>query len=377
MPEVSSGRLWSGLAGLIALVVAGQLLWAVLAWNSGGTDGMPAPVPKSPGKGAVNTSPEQGTGVTIGSRKRYFNAFPPLVKFDIDTAEDAGASIADEEYVLGVEVDGESRAYPLNMLGGRLYSEVVNDTLGGRPIAVTFCSLCEAPLVFSRRVDEKTLTFQVSGELVNSNMIINDVDTVSGWVQLLGRAVDGPLKGKQLERLPSVWTDWKTWRAGHPETTAIRLERFTEKYSPIVPGATSLKKPAFIDDLQWGLAGQGKARSWSFSQLARERVVNDSFDGRPLLIVSDPERPSPTGFDRRLDDKELTFCLRGGDLIDEATGSTWDPSSGRAIRGPLEGRRLTPVSGTIAVRSIWRKFHPDGEVWAPVDPSPEPTPKGQ
>ncbi len=196
-------------------------------------------------------------------------------------------------------------------------------------------------------------------------MLIKDVETRSGWLQLLGRAIDGPLKGKRLERLPSTGTDWKTWRAGHPGTTAIRLTRGTKKYSPDGPGVAPAKKRTFLDALQWGLTGEGRARSWPFSRLVRERVVNDSFDGRPLLLLFEPEWPGPVGFDRRIDGRELTFRRRGDDLVDEPTGSTWDPSTGRATGGPLEGRRLDPVAGTIASTAIWRGFYPDSETWVP------------
>ena len=303
------------------------------------------------------------------SYRRVYNAFPPLRRFQAVTAQEAGSAIADDEFVLGVEVDGNARAYPLNMLGnpGR---EVVNDTLGGRPVAVTFCGLCKTPLVFSRRVDEKTLTFYVSGVLVESNMLIQDVETRSGWIQLLGKAVDGPLEGKELERIPSVWTDWKTWRTRYPATTAILLGRGGKSYSQTALG-TGSSRQRVIDDLQWGLVGADKARSWPFSRLAKQRVVNDFFAGTPLLLVFDPDRLSPTGFDRRLGGKELTFRFRGDDLIDEATGSVWDPITGKALHGTLEGRRLSPVSGTIATVSTWLVFHPDGEVWDPSSPSSE------
>src|SRR5262249_25411771 len=141
-----------------------------------------------------------------------------------------GSEIADDEFVLGVEIAGEARAYPLNMMGTP-GSEVVNDRLGGQLVAVTFCGLCEAPLVFSRRLDDKTLTFYVSGMVIGSNMVIKDVETRSEWSQLLGRAVAGPLEGKELQQFPSVWVDWKTWRTAHPRTTAIRLVRGSGKYS--------------------------------------------------------------------------------------------------------------------------------------------------
>jgi hypothetical protein len=350
--------IWAGLAGLAAAFpLAGLMLWTASGWDAGEGGVAPVPVPKRS---------ERETTDYFWSRRRVYDAFPPLLRFAVVTAQDVGSTIADDEFVLGVEVDGQARAYPLNMLG-HPGSEVVNDTLGERPVAVTFCGLCETPLVFSRQLDDRTLTFYVSGKVVESNMLIKDVETRSGWIQLLGKAVEGPLTGKELRRFPSVWTDWKAWRTAHPGTTAILLVRGSKKYSRSAVRATSSSDRVF-DALQWGLARDGKARSWPFSRLARHLVVNDSFAGMPLLVAFDPEALSPTGFDRRLGGVELTFRRRGTDLIDDTSGSAWDPVTGLALRGPLEGRRLSLVAGTIATRNAWLVFHPDSEVWDPGEP---------
>jgi hypothetical protein len=362
MPQGSPRRFWFGIAGLASVVIAGQVLWATLAMNSGGPPAIPIPVAKS-------------LEMPKGSWRRIYESFPPLVDFRVESAEAVGSSILDDEYVLGVESEGESRAYPLNMLG-RPGAEVVNDRLGGRPIAVTFCGLCETLLVFSRQLDDRTLTLYVSGTLVDGNMLIKDVETRSGWVQLLGKAVDGPLKGKELERLPATWTDWKTWRESHPSTTAIQLGRGTKRYTPASTEVGTSRRQWFLESLQWGLASGGKARSWPAFGLARERVANDSFDGRSLLVVFDPRTLGLSGFDRHVDGRELTFRWRGDDLVDDPSGSTWDPSTGRATRGPLEGRRLDPVAGTISTTAIWRAFHPQTEVWTPAGSPGDSTPEG-
>jgi Protein of unknown function (DUF3179) len=361
MPGVSPRRFWMGLAGsAAAFLLAGLMVWAATGWDA--EEEGPAPIrvatrPREPAADADHS----------WSRRRIYDAFPPLLQFATVTAREAGSAIADDEFVVGVEVRGEARAYPLNMLG-HPGSEVVNDAIGGVPVAVTFCGLCETPLVFSRRLDDKTLTFYVSGVVVESNMLIRDVETRSGWIQVLGRAVDGPLEGKELQQFPAVWTDWKSWRTAHPGTTAILLRRGSRKYSNTAIGITSSRQRVF-EALQWGLARDGKARSWPFSRLARRTVVNDTFAGIPLLIAFDPETLSPTGFDRRLDGGEaLTFARRGTELVDETTGSVWDPVTGRALRGPLAGRRLSLVAGTIATTATWRAFHPDSEVWDSGEP---------
>ncbi len=364
MVSVRSRAFWAGLVALSALPVSAAV---VLVLSDPGPDD-PGRVPARLSKRSENEEKIRSSG-----RWQVYDAFPPLFRIKAVTAAEVGSAIADDEFVLGVEVEGEARAYPLNMMG-HPGSEVVNDTLGGQPVAVTFCGLCETPLVFSRRVDDRTLTFYVSGVVIDSNMLIKDVETRSEWVQLLGKAVGGPFEGKELQQYPAVWVDWKTWRAEHPGTTAVLLARGSRKYSISAVRATASRGRA-LDALQWGLSRGGKARSWPFSRLARRPVVNDSFAGLPLLIVFDPESFNPTGFDRRLGERELTFRRRGTELIDETTGSVWDPVTGEALRGALAGRRLSPVAGTIATASTWRAFHPDTEVWdagGPAEPSPGP-----
>jgi hypothetical protein len=355
---VSPRARWAGL--VVASLGLGLGVGLSSGWDPWAADVAPGPVLKAP---------EPEVPGLARSRERMYDPFPPLVRFAVVAARDAGDTIADDEFVLGAEVGGEARAYPLNMLG-HPGSEVVNDTLGGEPIAVTFCGLCETPLVFSRRVDDRTLTFHVSGIVVESNMLIRDVETRSGWIQLLGEAIEGPLKGEELRRFPSVWTDWKTWRAAHPGTTAVSLARGSRKYSrSTVSALSSLER--VHEAFQWGLARDGRARSWPFPRLAKQRAVNDSFGGIPLLITFDPQTLSPVAFDRRLDGRALTFRRRGDDLVDEATGSRWDPVTGLALGGPLEGRRLPMVAGTIATTRTWRAFHPDGEIWDPDAPPSE------
>ena len=359
MSLLLSGKFWIGLIGSI---VASLLVCLMLF------------VPYLLDDGVANDSSLR-VGGRLGERtedkswkrERIFDPFPPLVGLPTVTAQGVGAAIADDEFVVGVEVEGEPRAYPLNMLG-HPGSEVINDTIGRTPVAVTFCGLCETPLVFSRRVDDRTLTFFVSGVLIESNMRIEDVETRSGWIQLLGKAVDGPLEGRELRQFPAAWTDWKTWRTAHPGTKALLLSRGSRKYSRSAIAATSSRERVF-ESLQWGLTREGKARSWPFARLARQPVVNDAFDGIPLLIAFDPATLSPTAFDRRLDGRVLTFVRKDAALIDEATGSAWDPLTGQALHGSLVGRRLATIGGTIATTSTWKSFHPNTEVWDSGDPS--------
>lgn len=126
--------------------------------------------------------------------------------------------------VIGVNINGQARAYPIRMLN---VHELVNDTLGGVPILVTYCPLCDSAVVFDRRVDGEVPTFGVSGLLYNSNVLMydrqDDATQESLWSQLQARAVTGPAaaEGKTLEILPSAMTTWAMWRDTHPQTTIL------------------------------------------------------------------------------------------------------------------------------------------------------------
>ena len=352
---------WVAIAAITATATL-SLLPGLLEW-------LPFHTPES----AVIISVPSGERKPDGPRHEYmmtFSAFPPLVRFEVVSAKEVGSRIADDEFVLGAEVDGVPRAYPLNMLG-KPGSEVVNDSLGGQPIVATFCGLCETPLVFSRQVDDRILTFHVSGLAIDSSMLIEDVETRSGWIQIEGRAVEGPLQGKTLGQFPAVWIDWKAWRAAHPSTTAVLLSRGSRKYSRTIAGKSAASRAAWLDAMQWGLARNGQTGSWPFAAMAAHPVVNDTFAGLPLLLAFNADSLSTTAFDRRTDGRVLNFTLRGDKLVDVETGSTWNPLTGRALSGPLAGHRLSPVNGTVSTRRAWIAHHPESRAWPSPDLSRE------
>ncbi len=222
---------------------------------------------------------------------------PPLVGFPVVSVEDAGPNVRDECFVVGVELNGECRAYPLNMLS-RPDHHVLDDTLGGQPIAVTWCGLCQSPMVYARRVAGTTLTLFVSGALHGENMVMKDVETGSEWPQMLGEATEGPFVGKSLEQIPSVWTDWKTWRTEHPKTTVVKIDQTVDYYRHDPTSANATWENRYFSNLQWGITRGSKAISWPLRELARHPAVNDSFADLPLVIVYDSARATISAFVR-------------------------------------------------------------------------------
>ena len=155
------------------------------------------------------------------------DGIPAITDPAVVPASSAGY-LRQDEPIIGVEVEGEARAYPLRVL---VWHENVNDTLGGQPIAVTYCPLCHSSVVFNRKVGGEVREFGISGLLWNSNVLLYDRQRGSGkkeslWSQVGMRAVCGPAarRGLRLEALSSQLLSWQRWRQRHPETTVLSLD---------------------------------------------------------------------------------------------------------------------------------------------------------
>ena len=122
--------------------------------------------------------------------------------------------LAPQEPVIGLVVKGDARAYPLRIL---TWHEIVNDEIGGLPVAVTYCPLCNSAVVFDRRLGEQVLEFGVTGNLRNSDMVMYDRNTESWWQQFLGEAIVGELTGSRLKVLPARLESWENFADRQPE----------------------------------------------------------------------------------------------------------------------------------------------------------------
>jgi hypothetical protein len=119
-----------------------------------------------------------------------------------------------QEPVIEVVVARDARAYPIQIL---VWHEIVNDTVGGIPVAVTFCPLCNTAIAFDRRVDGRTLDFGTTGNLRSSDLVMYDRQTESWWQQFGGRALVGELTGERLEQVPARIVAWSEFAQAHPD----------------------------------------------------------------------------------------------------------------------------------------------------------------
>lgn len=142
-------------------------------------------------------------------------------------------NLPDGEMVIGLAINGDSRAYPAGILYNR---EMVNDTVGGVPTLITWCPLCYAALAHRRSMDHDTFTFGNQGALYKGAMTWFDHSTGSIWSQPSGQAIAGPLAGAKLTLMPSQLTTWGQWRAAHPETRVLTTAMPAQPYRGRQPG---------------------------------------------------------------------------------------------------------------------------------------------
>jgi len=231
------------------------------------------------------------------------DGIPALSDPAVLRAEDAGY-LRDADRVAGVSIDRESRAYPLRILN---YHEIVNDTLGDVPIAVTYCPLCDSVAVFDRRGGDGVREFGVSGLLYNSNVLMYDRGgrPESLWSQAAARGVSGPGAGEALEALPVELTTWEDWKSRHPKTTVLSTETGharnynTNPYRgyfrsrglmfPVRP--LDKRLPAKTPVL--GVWSNGKARAYPPAAFNSQNTSTEQqLDGKPFELVYDPQHES-------------------------------------------------------------------------------------
>ncbi|HEY5720241.1 MAG TPA: DUF3179 domain-containing protein [Gammaproteobacteria bacterium] len=316
------------------------------------------------------------------------DGIPSIDRPRFDSAERAGSWLDPREPVIVVTRGVQARAYPLQIL---IFHEIVNDEFDGLPLAVTFCPLCNAAIVFDRRLDGRVLEFGTTGLLRMSDLVMYDRQTASWWQQFTGRAIVGALNGATLNQLPAQIVAFAEFRAGHPDGAV--LSRDTGHRRPygrnpyrgydrignhpfLFDDPTDPRLPAMERVLN--VAVGGGERLYPFGLFRDRPLIHDELAGTPLVVMArhgtlsvlDREAiaesraiHSASAFDRRLDGEPLEFELRAGAIVDRATGSEWN-LLGQALRGPLQGRRLRPLAGGVHFAFAWLAFNPEVEIYA-------------
>ncbi len=193
-------------------------------------------------------------------------------------AVDKAQTLTDTMPVIGLVMKGEAKAYPLDIL---IRHEIVNDTIAGIPVTVTFCPLCNAAIVFDRRLGGQVLDFGTTGNLRNSDMVMYDRQTESWWQQFLGQAIVGELTGKRLDAFPSRLESWAKFKARAPNGLVLAppggrpygVNPYRKYDSSRQPFLYSGEMPENIAPLARVVSLEDKSQAWSLDLLRSKRQV--------------------------------------------------------------------------------------------------------
>jgi hypothetical protein len=312
------------------------------------------------------------------------DGIPPLDEPKFRSIEESEDSLDETEPVIALAIDGDARAYPVDIM---IWHEIVNDTVGGIPVTVTYCPLCNSAVTYERTIGGTETTFGTSGSLYASALVMYDRATESLWTHLDGRAIAGTLAGTELEAIPSPLLSWADFKAAYPDGQVLSRDTgFNRNYGqnpyfgydnpdtePFLflgtPDERARAKQRVVGvsvgdastayTLEAVSGGSAKATShlvgdsdivifWKAGQNSALEGA-DTSDGRDVGSVA--------VFLPTVDGQTLTFTAESDTFTDTETESVWD-ITGRAISGELEGSRLEQIPHLDTFWFAWSTYRP-------------------
>jgi hypothetical protein len=310
------------------------------------------------------------------------------------TIREADAWLADRDPVALVSLNGEDRAYPLSIM---IWHEIVNDEIGGRPVSVTYCPLCNTTIAFDREFRGRTLDFGTTGRLRHSDLVMYDRQTETWWQQATGEGLVGEHAGEQLTFVPVTVISWRDVKEQKPSARVLSRDTgfpraFTQRYGRNPYEGYDRGSGPWQQFFRFGredgrlpamerivaLEHDDEHLALPFSVLGEERVANVDVGGRRVVVFWAPgtasavdnstiaqgrDVGSSSTFSPELGGRSLTFEPAGDGLFqDRQTGSTWN-LSGRATAGPVAGSQLTEIVHGNHFWFAWVVFRPETSVW--------------
>ena len=258
--------------------------------------------------------------------------------------------------VIGVTNNGEAKAYPIQFLG---YHHQVQDTVGGKLMIITYCTVCRTGRVYEPLVNGKPEKFRLVG-MDHFNAMFEDATTKSWWRQVSGEAITGRLKGQQLPEVFSTQTSLADWLQLNPNSLVMQAdENFIKSYDSTFKfeSGTSKSKLTGTDSLSWkdkswviGVKAGKETKAYDWNQLKKEKLIQDKIGSTPVLIVLSKNDKSFFAFERPGDNS--TFSLSGDTLI---AGNYRYRVDGRGIDTSFA---LKPLPATQEFWHSWRTFNP-------------------
>lgn len=260
------------------------------------------------------------------------DGIPALDMPDVITASEADY-LEDTDRVLGIEIRGRARAYPIRILN---HHEIVNDVVGGEMIAVTWCPLCGSGVAFESEVDGHALEFGVSGLLYNSDVLMYDHQTQSLWSQIMKTAVTGEMKGTKLTTISLVHTTWRDWHSKHPDTEVLSTRTGYRRNYGRNPYAGYERQSRLYFPVS------GESRAYPRKSLVAGLEVDGHFKAYPFEEL-------------KIGPEKFTDTV-GGVQVEVS----YDDENGTASIVSPDGKKLSTM---ILYWFAWSAFHPDTQIY--------------
>ncbi len=313
------------------------------------------------------------------------DGIPPIDHPAFVPVRGADEWIGDREPVIVFEHDGDVRAYPWQIL---IWHEIVNDEVGGLPVSITYCPLCNTAIAFDRRLDGRVLDFGTTGKLRHSDLVMYDRQTETWWQQATGEAIVGELTGAVLTFLSAPTVSWSDFKQLHPDAKVLsRATGHDRPYGrnpyegydtghPFLFRGPRDDRLAMMERVVIVKVGDAAA-AYPLETLSREKAINHQVGATDVVVFHRPgtasavdaasiERGRDVGaaaaYLRTVDGRTLTFIPAADGFQDQQTGSRWT-FFGEAVAGPLAGARLAPVVHYVPFWFAWAAFAPETPVY--------------
>jgi hypothetical protein len=329
------------------------------------------------------------------------DGIPSIDAPNFQSTSEADEWLDDREPVVFVQACAEGtrsicevKAYPIQIL---MWHEIVNDTVGGEPLMVSFCPLCNTAIAFKRTFNPSTgsgqvLDFGTTGRLRYSNLIMYDRQTETWWQQATGDAIAGEYTGSQLEFYPAAMIAWEDFKAQYPNGKVLSRDTgYSRDYGRnpyfgyddisqtpfLYDGSTPEQLPPMARVLTVEL--DGEATAYHYDVLSEASVINDRVGGNEVVIFwaagtasaldttqirEGRDVGAAVAYSRVLDGTTLDFEFKDGKILDVQTESEWN-ILGQAIAGELSGKQLDPVVSINHFWFSWAAFKPETRIYQP------------
>ena len=295
--------------------------------------------------------------------------------------------MAEKEPVISVNINGSSKAYPLQIL---MFHEIVNDRIGRTPLLVSFCPLCYSGIVYDRTIKGMSINFGVSGLLRNSDMVMYDQLTESFWQQFTGEAIVGDMVGTKLKVVPSQIISFDEFRKNYPDGLILSKNtghkrpygmnpyvRYDNKESIpfLFSGPTDSRLSQ--NEKVIGIKDEISSKAYPYSLTFQKNVIHDIFNKTEIVIfhipgtlssmdtkiIEDSKDVGSTGvFESNLEGRALKFKFENNKIIDTNTKSEWS-ITGRCIDGELKTKQLKKINHGDYFSFAWFAFKPNSELY--------------